>query len=415
MSLRPQLFIMVLGWTAIGIAQSSSANCDTFSNYKDVIRCAIENHPDAQQAKLLFKQNENLVGIAEQRPNIELDSQVLGGRVGDDSYQYTQINLAHTFELGGKRDARIRRSEAQVRNSGFDLKLVQEQIYLKTYLAMVRIRQINAEIAVYDDALTTFERIQKQYQSRPRMTPEQKATYAIMDIAASDYRLRRRPLVNEVRENEKFLEMATGKKFDVRKDFLPTFRKKWPTVSSSGNSDTTRSLTLQKSITDLEVAQAELKEAESLAWPDLKLGPTFETQSAGSQKTNSFGLNLSFAIPLFHTNGAGKAYATAGISRAQVAVANAKNIESQRLQLQIDKYKDAVNSLENSLSSTELDRKHRDVESSFGSGVIPSSLVIEIHRQMADYVKSLSEQENTAIEALANIYSIEGRLLSEGL
>lgn len=415
MSLRPQLFIMVLGWTAIGIAQSNTSTCDTFSNYKDVIRCAIENHPDAQQAKLLLKQNENLIGIAEQRPNLEIDSQVLGGKAGDDSYQYTQINLAHTFELGGKRDARIRRSEVQLKNSSFDFKLIQEQIYLKTYLAMVRLRQINSEIAVYDDALSTFERIQKQYQSRPRMTPEQKATYAIMDIAASDYRLRRRPLVNEARENEKFLEMAIGKKFDVRKDFLPSFKKKWPTVSTSGGSDTARSLTLQKSLTDLELAQAELKEAESLAWPDLKLGPTVETQSAGSQKTNSFGLNLSFAIPLYHTNGAGKAYASAGISRAQVAVENAKTIERQKLQLQIDKYKDAVNSLETSLTTGELERKHRDVESSFGSGVVPSSLVIEIHRQMADYVKSLSEQENTAIEALANIYSIEGRLLTEGL
>ncbi|OYZ19215.1 MAG: hypothetical protein B7Y39_12490 [Bdellovibrio sp. 28-41-41] len=415
MLFKPRLFILVLGWTAIGLAQTDKPVCDNIANYKDVIRCAVEIHPDAEQARLLLKQNENLIGVAEQRPNPEIDSQILGGKSGDDNYQYTQINLAHTFELGGKRDARIRRSEIQLKSSGFDLKLVQEQVYLRTYLALIRLRQISSEISVYDDALSTFGRIQKQYQSRPRMTPEQKATYAIMDIAANDYRLRRRPLLNEIRENERFIAMAIGRKFDVRKDFLPPFRKKWPVIASAGQTDLTRSLTLQKSLSDLELAQAELKEAESLSWPDLKLGPTVETQTQGSQKMNSFGLNLSFAIPLFHTNGAGKSYASAGVHRAQLSLERSKSIEQQQLQLQVEKYKDAVKSLEESLSSADLDKKHRDVEGSFSTGIIPSSLVIEIHRQMADYMKSLSEQENSAIEALARIYSIEGRLLTEGL
>lgn len=415
MYVRMILFFWIFGWAVTGFAESNKTSCENLASYKDVLQCAMENHPEARQANLLLQQNRNLVGMAEQRLNPELSSQVLGGKAGEDSYQYTQINLAHTFELGGKRDARIRKSQIQVDSTEVDLKLTQEQIYLRTYLALVRLRQIATEIEIYDDALSTFERIQKQYRSRPQMTPEQKATYAIMDIAANDYRLRRRPLVNEARENERFLESAIGRKLDVRKDFYPVLRKKWPNLSGASHSASSESLTLKKSLADLELAQAEISEAKSASWPDLKLGPTFETQSQGSQRINAFGLNLSFAIPLFHVNGAGRSYAAAGLSRAQSALAVTRQVESQQLQLQLEKYQDAVSSLESSLSISDLEKKHRDVESSFGSGIVPSSLVIEIHRQMADYTKSLSEQENTAIEALAKIYSIEGRLLSEGL
>lgn len=404
--------LVLFVWTDVGHAETPASSCNSINSYKDVLRCAVENSPQSLQAKLLYEQNKSLVGIAGQRPNPEISSQFFNGKAGDDKYKYTQVNLAHTFELGGKRSARIRRSEVQVENTEFDLKLTQEQIYLKTYLSMIRLRQISTEIEIFDDALTTFEKIQKQYRSRPRMTPEQRATYTIMDIAANDYKLRRKPLVNEARELERYLELAIGQKLDVRRDFFPPFRKKWPTVSSANIES---SLTLKKSLADVELAKAELDEAKSLSWPDLKLGPSFETQSQGNQNINSLGINLSFAIPLFHINGAGRSFAAAGVSRAEMILSTTRKTENQRLQVEIEKYNDAVSSLESSMSTLDLSKKHREVESAFANGVVPSSLVIEIHRQLADYSKSLSEQENVAIESLAEVYSIQGRLLTEGL
>lgn len=413
MYIKRLFLILTVGWLVPGFAEPSTSACDKFMSYKDILRCAVEQHPEIQQAKLLLNQNKNLIDMAGQRPNPELSTQILGGKAGEDSYQYNQINLAHTFELGGKRGARIRKSQVQINSTEIDLRTAQESIYLKTYLALSRLRQITSELEIYDDALSTFERIQKQFRTRPRMTPEQQATYSIMDIAASDYRLRRRPLVNEARENERFLEQSLGQALRLNKNIYPPFRTKWPELKASENS--LSSITLKKSLAELEFAQAELNEAKSLSWPDLKLGPTFETQSQGSQRTNSFGLNLSFAIPLYQANGAGRSFAAGGVARAQQLVAATKTFEEQQLSLQREKYLEAVSALENALSIEDLHKKHRAIEKSFASGVVPSSLIIEIHRQMADYIKSLSEQENTAIEALARVYSIEGRLLSEGL
>lgn len=407
------LFIFSVGWFVPTYAVPAASNCEKFESYKDVLHCAIESHPELQQAKLLLDQNKYLVDIAKQRPNPELSAQILGGKAGEDSYQYNQINLAHTFELGGKRDARIQKSEGQIKTTEINFRANQEKIYLQTYLALIRLRQISAELEIYDDALLTFGRIQKQYRTRPRMTPEQQATYSIMDIAASDYRLRRRPLSNEVRENKRFLEQAIGRKLTLEKYLFPPLRTKWPVLTATESSGS--SITLKKSLTELEFAQAELNEAKSLSWPDLKLGPTLEAQSQGSQRTNSLGINLSFAIPLFHANGAGRSFAASGVSRAEKIVAATKNFEKSQLELQREKYQDAVSALEESLSISDLHTRHQAIEKSFVSGLVPSTLIIEIHRQMADYIKSLSEQENTAIEALAQVYSIEGRLLSEGL
>lgn len=413
MYLRPLLALTLVA-SPVFAQSEDQQSCTSISTYRDVLLCAIERHPDSVQARLLFEQSNNLVGVAEQRPNPELNSQFLGGNNGDDKYRYAQINLAHTFEVGGKRGARIDRAKAETKNSELNFKLAKEEVYVRTYLAMIRLRQIADELEVFDDALSTFARIQKQYKSRPRMTPEQRATYAIMDVASNDYRLRRQPLVNEARATERFLELAIGRKLDVRKDFFPSMRKQWPSVSGGKTREVT-SLQVQRAMTELESAKAELSEAQANAWPDIKFGPTFEQQQQGQQNFSALGVNLTLNIPIFHLNGSGKAFAQVGVTRAETALSNARRVENQQWELQRDIYQDAVNAIQKSISSSDLHGRHREVETSFSNGVLPSSLVIEIHRQMADYMKSLNEQENLAIEALAKIYSIENRLLSEGL
>ena len=413
MFLKGVVFSVALTWLYPCWGEPVRDVCETPSSYRDVLSCAVENYPEVRQSKLQLNQSQHLINIAEQRPNPELNSQFLGGKAGDDKYQYNQINLAHTVELGGKRNARIRKSRALASAAEIDLESTREKIYLKTYVSLVRLRQIVSELDIYDDVISTFEKIQKQYRARPRMNPEQQATYAIMDIAAHDYRLRRRRLVDEDRENDEFLLHALGRKLDRRAGLFPPSRKQWPVLTSPG--DRQKSLRIKKSIADLEFAQSELAGAKSWAWPDLKLGPTFEIQSQGDRRSNAVGLNLTFLMPLFHTNQAGRSYAVTGVSRAEQLLAATQFHEDHQLELQRERYQDAVSALEATLSIADLHKKHQAVEKSFEAGVVPSSLVIEVHRQMVDFSRSLGEQEIVATEALANVYSIEGRLLSEGL
>lgn len=415
MYIKSQIVLFTILGVVFRFAEANENKCGNLLSYKDIIQCALENHPDVNQGKLLLEQGKSSIAVAEQFQNPELGSQILSGKAGNDDYKYTQINLTQTIELGGKRSARVRRSEIQSDGAQTDLKLVQEDVYLKTFLSLVRLRQIKTEIDVLDQALSTFARVQKQYRGRIRMTPEQRATYSIMEIATNDYSLRRRPLVNESREIERFLEWIVGEKISFNESLYPAVRKQWPSISDSSLTNQVKSMSLQKSLMSLELAKAELDEAKGNSWPDLKLGPTFETQSQGSQNMNSAGVNLSVQIPLFQLNGAGRSYAKVGVARAQAALDAASKRENQQLKLSIEKYNDAVEALEKSITFENIQKKHAQVENSFDVGVVPSSLIIEIHRQMIDYTKTLDEQENTAIESLAKVYSLQGRLLSEGL
>lgn len=415
MSIKSPIVMFTILGLSFSFSEANENKCGNLLSYKDIVQCAVENHPDINQGKLLLEQGKSSIAVAEQFQNPELGSQILSGKAGNDDYKYTQINLTQTIELGGKRSARVRRSEIQSDGAETDLKIVQERVYLNTFLSLVRLRQIKTEIDVLDHALSTFERVQKQYRGRIRMTPEQRATYSIMEIATNDYSLRRRPLVNESREIERFLEWTVGAKISFNETLYPAVRKKWPSISDTSSTDKAKSLSLQKSLMNLELAKAELDEAKGNSWPDLKLGPTFETQSQGSQNMNSAGINLSIQIPLFQLNGAGRSYARVGVTRAKAALDASVQMENQQLKLSIEKYNDAVEALEKSITFENIQKKHTQVENSFDAGVIPSSLIIEIHRQMIDYTKTLDDQENTAIESLAKVYSLQGRLLSEGL
>ena len=62
-----------------------------------------------------------------------------------------------------------------------------------------------------------------------------------------------------------------------------------------------------------------------------------------------------------------------------------------------------------------MEKKHKNMESLFERGLIQSSLIIEAHRQMADFTESVNEQELRAVEALWSIYALEGRIPQEGL
>lgn len=73
--------------------------------------------------------------------------------------------------------------------------------------------------------------------------------------------------------------------------------------------------------------------------------------------------------------------------RANQIVNATKNFEAQQIELQREKYRDAVEALEGTLSINDLHNKHRAIEKSFASGVIPSALIIEIHAKWLITVK----------------------------
>lgn len=396
-------------------ASTTPSPCDALRNYTAVIQCALENHPDIREGNVALTQSESLGEVAKQRPNPELASRVVVGESANTSILNTTLDLAHTIELGGKRDSRIEKAQAQQKQTQANVLAVKEQVYISTLVSLYRLRQIELELTALDDALETFNRIRKQYKARPKLNPEQQASLRIFQTAAADYLLRRDSLKTESDQHKRTIEYATGKYFSGSTELLPSSKENWPTLQESDLKRSPQGSRIQSAQADLSVAQADLSLAQAQSWPDLKIGPSAERQTQGPFTYYAFGANLSLPIPLFHSNQAGRAYARQGIEKSEIALsANAREVMDQK-EFFFKKYESAVKALKNSMSLQEANSNHEEVEKIFNRGLLPGTLLIEVHRQVLDFTKNRNEHELSAIEALARFYALQGKLLEEKL
>lgn len=391
-----------------------AADC-SLNSPQDVIDCALSNHPEAQRAKLSNLQAENFESQASQRPNPEFNGRSLFGKsLGDDAITH-EANLAHTVELGGKRGSRIEKALAEKDSVVATSQRSREEVLLETIRNLYRIRQAKDELHTLDEALETFGRIQQQFRSRPRRTPEQEVSLGVFDIAEGDYQLRKAALETELATDIREIELAIGQDFQPSDKVLPARRKTWPSINDQAPVSSFKGSAMNSVRAGLKLAEADLSVAQSLSWPNFKIGPSFQSQTSGPFTYQTYGLNLTFELPLFQINGGGRAVARTGLDLAERSLLlREKEVTNQRKVLLI-RYENSIKAIEASLSHKELEKKHRSTDALFARGIIPSALVIEAHRQIVDFTKNQNEQELSALEALWHLYVLEGRAFEEKL
>ncbi|MBL7672243.1 MAG: TolC family protein [Bdellovibrionaceae bacterium] len=387
----------------------ASQACDSLNTPKDVLECALDSHPDLVRGKGSLKQAESLGDQAAQRPNPELSARSLFGKNEGESVTGHEVNLAHTFELGGKRSARINKANAEKEQISSEFLKTKEEVYISISKILYRIRQVHAEIRTVDEALNTFERIQKQFKVRPRLAPEQEVSLSVFQLAEGDYKIRKSTLESEENALERSLEVAIGKEFPHGKDsLLPPPQKTWPELQAGGGEF--RGSDFKLAISELKNAQAEMEIAKGASWPDLKLGPSVQSQSQGSNQYLTYGVNLTLPLPLYQANGGGRAVASAGLMRAEQSLELRKRELGQHRKILLNQYQKSSKALKESVSLPDIEKKHKSVERQFERGVISSSLVIEAHRQMVDFTKSQNELELNALESLWRLKVLDGSL-----
>ena len=189
---------------------------------------------------------------------------------------------------------------------------------------------------------------------------------------------------------------------------MPPKKQDWPIYSRK--EPVFKGSEIKLSEAELKNASAELELAQSESWPDLKIGPTIQSQTEGPFTYWTYGFNLTLPLPLFQINGGGRAVARASLMRAEQSLELKKRELSLEQKILLTQYQKSIKALKESVSFAEIERKHKIVERQFARGVISSSLVIEAHRQMVDFTKSQNEQEITALESLLRLRALEGSL-----
>ena len=408
-----QVFLLASGVSATEMP--AWAECQDFRNPKDVISCALVNHPEIREAEARVGQGEETVNVAAQVPNPELNSQMVTASTTSGRLNYAEFNLAQTIELGGKLSARREQAQAQHDLIKTELLKAKEQVYITTFLALYRLRQLKVELEILADSLSTFSRIQKLFLSRPRLSPDQRISLQILELARGDYRGRKAGLESEAFSHNKTLELATSRDLSGNLTILPQRRASWPEMGEEELKLPPQGSTYQSALGDLQFAQTTLSVEHSLSWPDLKIGPTFETQSQGGISHQAYGLNFTLPLPLFHFNGAGTARAGYGVKRFEIALDAARKELLDQREIYLHRYSSAVRILKSSPSEAEVLRQRKLARGLFDQGLVSGALVIEAHRQVLDFTKSQNEQELTALEALAKLYALDGRLFQESL
>lgn len=399
---------MIVFAAVLLLAGSAFAECPEPKSAQVLLECALGNDPSVRLAASRRDQAEAEVRSTRQRPNPELETK---GTWGDGASQ-VEVDLVQTVETGGKRSARIARARAGEEGSSAELAAAKAEAAIKTVSALYRFRQLQGELSLVEEALRTFSRVGEQLRSRPRLAPEQEVSGSIFELAEADYSLRRASLSAEQKGLLKALEVSTGLTLSTATLPLPSAKQDWPEIPEAGALADPGWLQARAS---LKAAQAERQEAQAAAWPDLRMGPSFQRQSSEGQAQRMIGLNVALPLPLYHRNAGGRERARRGEESAALSVAAVQALVQAERETERAKYEAAVAALKATTSRKDVHSKHERIEDFFQRGLISSTLVIEAHRQMLEFTRNRNEHELTAVRALWRIRAIDGQVSGEAL
>lgn len=381
-------------------AEAQAQDCWPQS-YQELVRCAVKQSSEIQIADQQLKAASHLEGTARQwlNPEFEADSVHKGSDISE-----TTASLLFDIRLGGKRAAAINEARAQYEKTGATHDLTASQAKLDLILRLYRLSHLKGEIKIEEESVSTFTKIVNQYQRKAALSPEQEVSLSVFRMALGDHQLSLTKLKSEEEKIIQELIASTKLSKEAITKNLPARKTSWPEISYKTQPDSSPHIRFAKG--ELMEAKSLKEKADADAWPDLKIGPAVKVQRNGGGSENHYGLALSVPLPIFSLNGSGRSYGTQKLIEAEMNLSlSIRKVDALKAQLQ-KKYESTVVALKSSISAKIVEEKHERIERHFFKGLVPSSLVIEAHRQLVDFEKNKNESEREAIEALGSIYII---------
>ncbi len=397
-------FVLLFSTSVLG-----SEVCSNPKSTSDVLSCLDQNHPEVKKTTVDGRLAEGIVSSATQLPNPEIGFDSVRGSTLGETRGESRLSVSQLVEIGGKRSARARLGRATADSIRASSVVSVDRSRIENILKFVKYRQLVHEIFVLEEALATYEKVNRQFASRPRLSPDQQVSQGIFKLALGDYRHRLAALLSEKQSLESYFKVISELNFDAAIKFLPRRWKAWPKPETFTSSvqENPRLQVLEK---NLNKADASYDLARANSWPDPTVSLIGQEDIEGSTQFRSYGVGVSLPLPLWNTNGGARQQASAEKYKAEVEFhAGAKALELERQNL-LTSYKGFVSALEQSPDSIDTDRKHRNTETLFYRGVISGALVIEAHRQILDFTQTSHELELETLQTLLNLYSLDGKL-----
>lgn len=406
-------FLLGLGGF-LSLAQAET-NCNSPKVYQDLIVCAETLSLEVQNAQLEVERAKSLSRDAGQWENPEFSAETFHGSVGGEDQSETDISVGLPIALGGKRSAQKNLAKGGQSVAEAKFYEARAKVKIQTLLKLHRLRQLIHEKEIADEAIRTFGKLIVQYGKRPGLSPEQRLSHSVYQLTKSEYELKKNDTLDEILTLDSYFKLNLGLSVDQIKNLLPQSLNQWPTITAPLEKDLVSSSdfspTQQILNAELQSAKAELAVARSEAWPDLTIGPSVKLERQGGYSNSLLGLNLSVTFPVLKTNAGARAAAAVGVKIKETRHLFGLR-EQNLLREELQKiYDQSVLSLKQSLSHDGIEKRHKEAERLFSKGIVPSSLVIETHRTLFELEKIRHERELRALQAMLDIYVIDGKIL----
>lgn len=400
--------LFLLFFPVLALAQSP-VPCPNLETADGIISCALARHPELAVSEAGLNQSVKLEQFARQIPNPEFDMKSTYGRSLGDKIVNVELNLGFVLQLGGKRNARIQQAWAAQAEAAGALLKTKEDVYISTLSSLIRLRQLSQEIEAMDHALSAFSHIQNLYRSYGQLSPEQQISLNIFQVAHGDYLAKKTASVLEQQRYVRNISFILGETIVLNPTMYPSPSSSWPKLMVDENLNGSG---IKLAEAELKQAEAEFKSAQSESWPDVKVGPTIEQQTEGPFTFQSYGFNLSFPIPIFNVNQGGRAHARAGIMRAEANLRSEKAKLIAEKEILIQQYNTVIEAIRAMPEISTIESKQAKAEAFFRRGLLSTSLMVEYHRQIVDFIEDRNMLELAAVESLWRVYALEGKIFS---
>ena len=389
--------------------EPNSSLCVQLKSAQDILDCALQFHPDLKQMNQETSYAEALPLASALRPNPEFNAKATTGNSLGDQIINAEIGFVHIFELGGKRDARIEKAQSILKMTRSERLSVYESIAINTVDILYRIKHIFSEREVLDQILEKLPQFISQLKTRPLLTPEQQVSLTLYEFSLEHAQIERRDLNVELEALEGAMEYTVGHPISFTESLLPSSRTSWPKFKEESEDLLVHGL-IQKAQAEILSAQSDLLHEQAKAWPNLLLGPQFQSQRNGAIQQNTFGLVAGLSLPLYHMNGAAKAAAQLGVEKSELKFLNIRKKASTERDYHVVRYQSAVESLAVAGKRKQISEKYKKIDTFLRRGLVTGSLVLETFRQILDLTKNVNLQELKAIDSMWRIFAYDGKI-----
>ncbi|AZZ37302.1 hypothetical protein CIK05_11050 [Bdellovibrio sp. qaytius] len=410
-----RFFSLTLGIFLLSLSQTSSAKADltvkpdelkncSIKNYVDLVKCAQGQSADIRMTYQKEKIAGHLEDVAKQWVNPELNLESVSKN--SDTIEQS-ATLYFNVSLGGKRSAKISEARAEYEKSVATGQFDIQNFRLSLMLALHKINHLQTEIKIEEESVATFSKIIKQYQGRAALSPEQDVSLSVFKMALADHQLSLVQLKAEFEKLSEEITVTTGLPKNIVLKNLPKLNNEWPEIESAEEATDSPQLRIAQS--ELNISKSLKSQAEAESWPDLKIGPKIQVNKAAGESETLTGVSLSMPLPVFSVNGGGREYSKQRLVEAQMSydLIKSKTV-SFRKQL-VNKYTNLTTTLNSTLNSKSISEKHEKIEQQFFKGIVPSSLIIEAHRQLFDLESKRNESELQALDSLGQILILDNK------